>query len=42
MGGRNNYKGYEPFDGLSSFLRPVTMNNILAERLLQQLVRQCQ
>jgi len=37
----NNYKGYEPFDGLSSYLRPVTMNNILAERLLQQLVRQC-
>jgi len=37
----NNYKGYEPFDGLSSYLRLVTMNNILAERLLQQLVRQC-
>ncbi len=37
----NRYMGYEPFDGLSSFLRPVTMNNILAERLLQQLVRQC-
>lgn len=37
----NKYRGYEPFDGLSSFLRPVTMNNVMAERLLQQFVRQC-
>lgn len=37
----NKYRGYEPFDGLSSFLRPVTMHNVMAERLLQQLVRQC-
>ncbi|MDR0306543.1 MAG: hypothetical protein LBI42_06870 [Chitinispirillales bacterium] len=35
-----NYRGYEPFDGLSSFLKPVTMGNVFAERLLQQLVRQ--
>ena len=35
-----NYRGYEPFDGLSSFIRPLTMNNVFAERLLQQLVRQ--
>ena len=36
----HNYKGYEPFDGLSSFLRPLTFSNLYAERLLQQLVRQ--
>ena len=34
------YKGYEPFDGLSSFLRPLTFGNLFAERVLQQLVRQ--
>jgi hypothetical protein len=34
------YRGYEPFDGLSSFLKPLTFNNLLAERLLQQLIRQ--
>jgi rhamnogalacturonyl hydrolase YesR len=37
---KNNYKSYEPFDGLSSFLRPLTFNNTFAERLLQQFVRQ--
>ncbi len=37
---KQNYRGYEPFDGLSSILRPLTFNNIFAERLLQQLVRQ--
>jgi len=36
----HNYKGYEPFDGLSSFLRPLTFGNLFLERLLQQLVRQ--
>jgi rhamnogalacturonyl hydrolase YesR len=36
----HDYKGYEPFDGLSSFLRPLTLNNLFLERLLQQLVRQ--
>lgn len=36
----NKYKSYEPFDGLSSFIRVLTFNNIMAERLLQQLVRQ--
>src|SRR5277367_2252495 len=35
-----NYKGYEPFDGLSSWFRPLTFGNLLGERLLQQLVRQ--
>ena len=36
----NNYRGYEPFDGLSSVLRPLTFKNVLAERILQQAVRQ--
>lgn len=34
------YRGYEPFDGLDSFLRPMTLGNRLADRLLLQLVRQ--
>jgi hypothetical protein len=34
------YKGYEPFDGLSSPLRRLTSENLLALRLLQQLIRQ--
>jgi len=33
-----NYKGYDPGDGLTSYLRPLTFGNILAERVLQQLV----
>jgi len=36
----HDYKGYEPFDGLSSWARSLTFGNLLAERLLQQLVRQ--
>jgi rhamnogalacturonyl hydrolase YesR len=36
----HDYMGYEPFDGLSSFLRPLTFNNMFAERILQQIVRQ--
>ncbi len=36
-----NYRGYEPFDGLSSWARPLAMGNQLAERLLMQLIRQC-
>lgn len=35
----HNYRGYEPFDGLSSFLHPLTCYNLFCERLLQQLVR---
>jgi len=35
----NGYKGYEPFDGLSSWLRPLTRSNLFAERVLQQLFR---
>lgn len=37
----HKYKSYEPFDGLTSFIRPITFGNLFAERLLQQLVRQC-
>ncbi len=33
-----NYKGYDPGDGLTSFLRPLTLGNIFAERLLQQAI----
>ena len=36
----NGYRGYEPFDGLSSPLRALTCGNLLAERILQQAVRQ--
>lgn len=37
---RHDYKGYEPFDGLSSWFRPLTFGNLLAERILMQTVRQ--
>ena len=36
----HGYKGYEPFDCLSSTLRPLTFGNLLLDRLLLQLVRQ--
>lgn len=36
----HHYRGYEPFDGLSSWFRPLTFGNLLGERLLLQLVRQ--
>jgi rhamnogalacturonyl hydrolase YesR len=36
----HNYKGYEPFDGLSSWFRPLTFGSLLGERLLMQLIRQ--
>jgi hypothetical protein len=35
----HNYRGYEPFDGLSSYLRPLTLGLQFPERVLQQLVR---
>ncbi len=35
-----HYRGYEPFDGLSSPLRRLTFGNLLMDRLLLQLVRQ--
>ena len=37
----HDFKGYEPFDGLSSFLRPLTFRKWLAERALQQLILRC-
>lgn len=37
----NGYRGYEPFDGLSSYLRPLTFGNWFAERVLQQIVLRC-
>lgn len=36
----HDYKGYEPFDGLSSIFRPLTFGNLLLDRLLLQLIRQ--
>jgi hypothetical protein len=36
----HNYRGYEPFDGLSSWARPLTCGSLLGERVLLQLVRQ--
>ena len=33
-------RGYEPFDGLSSFFRPLTFGNLFLDRILMQLVRQ--
>ncbi len=36
----HNYKGYEPFDGLSSFFRPLTFGNLFLDRCLLQLIRQ--
>src|SRR4249919_1780992 len=36
----SDYRGYEPFDGLSSWARPLAFGNQLAERILQQAIRQ--
>ncbi len=36
---KNEYKGYEPFDGLSSYLNNFTLNKELPQRILQQFVR---
>jgi rhamnogalacturonyl hydrolase YesR len=36
-----DYRGYEPFDGLSSWVSPLTGGHELAGRILQQIVRQC-
>jgi hypothetical protein len=32
------YKGYDPGDGLTSFLRPLAFGNLFAERVLQQAI----
>lgn len=34
----NDYKGFDPADGLTSYLRPLTFGNILLERILLQIV----
>ncbi|MDY0045713.1 MAG: hypothetical protein RBS82_13765, partial [Syntrophales bacterium] len=36
----HDYKGYEPFDGLLSYLRPLTFGNRFFEQVLQQSIRQ--
>jgi rhamnogalacturonyl hydrolase YesR len=36
----HDYKGYDPFDGLLSYLSPLTLENLFLDRLLMQLVRQ--
>ena len=36
---RHDFKAFEPFDGLSSALRPLTLGNYLAERVLQQVFK---
>jgi rhamnogalacturonyl hydrolase YesR len=35
----HDYKGYDPFDGLSSFLRPLTFYKRFPQQVLQQFVR---
>jgi rhamnogalacturonyl hydrolase YesR len=37
---KQEYRGYEPFDGLLSYLTPLTFNHKLAKRILIQVVRQ--
>jgi hypothetical protein len=37
---KHHYKGYDPSDGLSSYLRVLTFNSNFLERLLQQVGRQ--
>ena len=37
----HNYKGYDPADGLTSYLKPLTFGNLLLDRILQQLVWRC-
>ncbi len=36
---RNDYKAYDPFDGLSSYLRPLTFRLRFPQQVLQQAVR---
>jgi hypothetical protein len=35
---RNDYRGYDPGDGLTSWARPLTFGNLFAERVLQQII----
>ena len=34
----HHYKGYDPADGLTSYLRPLTCGNLFLDRVLQQLI----
>lgn len=34
----HNYKGYDPADGLTSYLRPLTFGNLFLDRVLQQVI----
>src|SRR5262249_39909853 len=34
----HDYKGYDPGDGLTSYVRPLACGNLFAERVLQQVV----
>ena len=34
----HDYKGYDPADGLTSFLRPLTFANLFLDRILQQII----
>jgi rhamnogalacturonyl hydrolase YesR len=34
----HNYKGYDPADGLTSYLRPLTFGNLFLDRILQQVI----
>jgi hypothetical protein len=36
----HKHRGYEPFDGLSSFLKPLTFNKCFLQQVLQQIIRQ--
>ncbi len=36
----HNYEGHEPFDGLSSYLKPLTFGNQFLQQVLQQVIRQ--
>lgn len=37
----HNYEGYEPYDALTSYLRPLAVASPLAKRILQQMVLRC-
>ncbi len=37
----HTYEGYEPYDALTSYLRPLAFGNPLADRVLQQMVLRC-
>jgi len=36
---KHEFKAYDPFDGLNSFVRPLAFSNLFAERVLEQIVK---